>query len=117
MRQRNPDRYAGELQWIGTAPGVRLHLKDMVVCWRGQGDPLPSEWAVIESVLRDSDSPLVSRALQLLRVPSWFDAADESGLIAEWLAIDDNRADTATWVLGQVDRARPQRVARLLRPY
>jgi hypothetical protein len=105
-------RYPDELSFVVHSPSVRLHLKDVVLAWLGEVEPMDGEWQVVAPLLREQSGPLFNRALRLLRVPAWFDCADRHGTIE--VGLDGDLVEPFAWLLSQLDAVRPARVAELL---
>jgi hypothetical protein len=117
-RANGSDQYIPDLTYLLTDPTIRFHIKDLVLAWLGRvADPSASEWHLLSPLLDDPSSSLYGRAWNVLASPQWFCFADEQGHIQSWLDGDPQRADQIVRVLGQLDRALPDRVAELLKPY
>ncbi len=97
------------------SPGIRSHLKHVVVSVLRQLTPDPEDWAAIEDVAW-SDEAIGPHLLALLSDPGWFDAADRLGRWEFWLA-DVERLDRAAHQLVFAARRRGKRTAELVRPY
>jgi hypothetical protein len=83
------------------------------LAWLREVEPNNAEWQVVAPLLRDPSGPLFNRALRVLTTPVWFDRADANGAIEGGL--NGDLAKQYVWLLTQVDAARPERVAELLR--
>jgi hypothetical protein len=116
-RLSDPEAYLRDLHDLLDEPAIRFHIKALVLSWLGTIDePSLREWAILSGLIDSADETLGGHVVSLLRLaPKLFDRADEAGAISEWLTSDSEVVrDRAAWVLAQVQRQRPGRVAQLL---
>jgi hypothetical protein len=114
-RESDFSRYASDLTYLIADPGVRFHIKDLVLAWLSHlPDPTRAEWDVIAPLLTGAQEPLCDRAWRVLCSPGWFRLADERGAIETWLAADGILAERARWVIGQGVDVCPARSAELM---
>jgi hypothetical protein len=129
LRDADRQRYCTELRTLLTDKRVRIHLKDLAMALVANlPDPGDDEWAVLEPWLnselaafgrgqpnQDKFATLVWQ--HFFTSPSWFCLADKRGLIAGWLASDNNNLiDMAVNYLKFHQRHAGDRVAELLEP-
>jgi hypothetical protein len=119
LRDERPERYLAEVRELLEASEVRFHMKQLVLDSLGQvQDPRPVEIDLVLELLDDESwRPHVLE--QIVGTSArWFEALDERGLPAAWLAGQDGtRREAMVTVLRRVSRACGDRVARLLSPY
>lgn len=130
LRDADRSRYCFELNALLTDGRVRVHIKDLVIAVVISVDnPGDDEWQVLEPWLnlqleafaddlrkRDKFAALVWQ--HFFTSPSWFHLADRRGLIAGWLASDnDGLTNVAVNYLRIHQRHLGDRVAELLEPY
>jgi len=102
--------YERELTELLFAPGLRVHLRLLILGWVGAlPDPADSELAIVHRWATDSE-----RQAQLLNAFSgnaaWFDWLNQ-GLLSQWLTNDDEKPLNATVVyLRKIINARPAAV-------
>ena len=130
LRDADPERYCKELSALLTDARIRCHLKDLaVVVAVAMPDPEESEWDVlapwIESELQaiKSGQPNPDKFASLVRnrfffFQSWFQIADRKGLIADWLASEnDHLVDRGVKYVRLHQEHSGDRVAELLEPF
>lgn len=130
LRDADRQRYCTELHALLTDPRLRTHLKDLALALLTNiADPGDDEWALLEPWLNSevaafmngqrNDDKFASLVWQhVFTSQSWFRVADEGGLIAKWLASDNNNLiDMAVNYLRFHQRHFGDRVAELLEPY
>ena len=123
-------RYAHELAELLADDRVRVHLKEVAFALLAQvPDPRDDEWAIWDPWLKPELSALrnatanphpVSQLAwrKFFGSSSWFDFADERGLIAGWLTSgSDGLEDMAVTYLAVHHGRAPDRVAALLEPH
>lgn len=116
-RTADPDAYLRDLSDLLHEPKIRFHIKALVLAWLATvEEPTDGEWSILADLIDSEDETLAGHVVNLLRLaPTLFDRADEAGAISAWLGSDREIArDRAVWVLAQVQRHRPARVAQLL---
>ena len=130
LRDADRERYCRELRSLLTHQEVRYHLKDLAVALAvSLPDPDEIEWDVlapwIESELEaaKSGTPNADRFASLVwnrffSSRPWFHIAGRKGLVAEWLASDnDGLVDVGVKYVGAHQRHSADRVAELLEPF
>jgi hypothetical protein len=110
--------YDRDLRYLISDPGVRFHLKDLVLAWLATvADPREAEWQLLSPILDDPADPLHDRAWRATRSSSWFRFLDAKGLLSRWLAEGGVRKAAALAILTAAEQDEPDRVAVLLRPF
>ena len=130
LRDADRERYYSELRVLLTHQNVRTHLKDLAIAWVvSLSDPEENEWNVlapwIESELESvkSGRPNSDKFVSLVwnrffSSQPWFQIADREGLVAEWLASDNDRlVDVGANYVRVHQRHSADRVAELLEPF
>jgi hypothetical protein len=119
LRDEGPDRYLAEVRELLEAPEVRFHMKQLVLESLGQvQDPWSPEIDLVLQLLDDERWRPHALEETIGSSASWFEAVDDRGLPAAWLAGQDaTRCEAMVGVLRRVARACGDRVARLLSPY
>ena len=130
LRDADRERYYSELRVLLTHQNVRPHLKDLAIAWVvSLSDPEENEWNVlapwIESELESvkSGRPNSDKFASLVwnrffSSQPWFQIADREGLVAEWLASDNDRlVDVGANYVRVHQRHSADRVAELLEPF
>ena len=130
LRDADRERYCRELDGLLADERIRFHLKDLAVALAvSLPDPEENEWEVlapwIESELKaiSSGEPNPDKFASMvwnhfLASPSWFAIADEKGLVAEWLASEnDSLIDTGVTYVQRRQQNAGDRVAVLLEPF
>ena len=130
LRDADFIRYVRELADLLSDGGIRLHIKELAFALLAEVmEPTDEEWfvwekwtepalrAVEEGVLNpDKLSALAWR--RLFGALSWFEFADERGVVEGWLTSGNDRlADLAVSYLNVHHRHSPDRAAALLEPY
>ncbi len=119
-RDEDRGRYLAALAGVLNGPGIRSHLKDVVLALLAElQDPTTDEGRIIVPMLTEGRGFPAWRAWHALgeSVP-WFDLLDELGLLEEWLAGDDEGiVDRTVRILEGVLSGRADRVAELVEPY
>lgn len=93
LRDEDPDRFIAEAESLLAEPGVRFHLKEVVLAiLRALPNPTSSEWQLIERLI-DKAPSLASRLYSIVRTASWFERLDDDGVLAAWLAADDRELE------------------------
>lgn len=98
-----------------TNESIRSHLLDILLVLLRQLDARSDDWCALRS-LAFGTTRRSRQLLALLSAPAWFDAADAVGDWETMLADKDKLALVADHLVGAA-RARPQRVAELVRPH
>ena len=98
-------------------PGIRTHLKDIVLALLSSlDDPTSDEWTVIEPLLKSELSDQVWRAIS--GSIAWFDLLDSMGQVRQFLTSEDEHlVDGAMRFLLSVQNQRSDSVAELLSPF
>ena len=130
LRDADQQRYCAELRALLEDGRIRYHLKDLAVALAvTMPDPTDNEWAVlapwleseIEAIKRGLPNPDKFASLVWNRFffsQPWFQVADRKGLIACWLASEnDNLVDSAVSYARIHQRHSGERVAALLEPF
>ena len=130
LRDADHERYCRELRTLLTHQNIRYHLKDLAVALAvSLPNPEEDEWDVlapwIESELKavkngrpnsDKFASLVWN--RFFSSQPWFQIADREGLVAEWLASDNDRlVDVGANYVRVHQRHSADRVAKLLEPF
>jgi hypothetical protein len=119
-RDTDQSAYLRFLEGILFHPGIRFHLKKVVISGLSQYDqPTSEEWKVVQRAR--ADATLRAHAYMAIRDQlGWFDLLDRLGVWEQWLGdADDSHVDRTCWLLDGpvVMEKRSARVAELLRPY
>ena len=126
----DPEWYCKELRALLTHDRIRCHLKDLAVAVAvAMPDPTENEWNVlapwIDSELQaiksgkpNSDKFASLAWKQFFFSQSWFQITDSKGLIADWLASEnDHLVDRGVNYIGFHQKHSGYRVAELLEPF
>ncbi len=119
-RETNFEKYLEDLRQLLTSPGVRFHLKEVVISSLGLlGEPHEEEWKILSPLLEDATDPCSKKIWGLLRSsPQWFQCIDTLGVIESWLnATDDKRVESTVSLLSIRQENYPERVAELMEPF
>jgi hypothetical protein len=113
-------KYLSDLREVLSDPGVRFHIKRMVVAGlKLLAAPRQEEWEVIQPYLLKS--PLSGFANVALRDHvGWFDLFESLGVLKGWLASPDaSLNDLAIWFVQtpELQKHRSSKVAGMIRPY
>ena len=130
LRDADLERYCKELSALLTDDKIRCHLKDLAIAVAVEvPNPKENEWDVlapwIESELQSikSDQPNPDKFASLVWnrfffSQSWFQIADRKGLIADWLASENDRlVDRGVNYVRFHQEHSGDRVAELLEPF
>ena len=130
LRDADRVRYCTELRTLLKHENVRYHLKDLAVALAvSPPDPEPEEWDVlapwIESEIdalksgRDNSDRFASLVWgRFFSSQPWFQIADGKGLVAEWLASDNDRlVDIGVKYVRVHQKHSGDRAAELLEPF
>ena len=130
LRDRDFARYVKEVRNLLADERVRIHIKDLVFALLAEvTHPTEEEWTIWENWMTpalkaiDAGTPnpdkLSAVAWQrFFGSTSWFDFADEHGMIEAWLTSGSNRLiDEIVNYLRAHHRHSPDRVSALLEPY
>jgi hypothetical protein len=130
LRDADRARYCAEVHSLLTDSGVRMHLKDLTLALLANViDPGDDEWALLKPSLQSvwaafaqsEQSPDKFASLVWHHVfgsTSWFYFIDRLGLVAGWLASENNSlTNMAMHYLRRHQRHDGDRVAELLGPY
>lgn len=113
-RDRDRDRYLQDLCYLLLDPGVRFHIRDVVIAWlSGLEEPADDEWDLLAKLLEDSPDPVKRRVEGTITSPGWFVLLDRRGLIEQWLA-NPARKDVALRIAAAGQAADGNRSAELL---
>jgi hypothetical protein len=116
--ERNADvsAYLADLGWLLTSPGVRLHIKALVVALLDNvPDPTSQEWQQLRPLATDPQWPLHLRLWRAIRKnPGWFPVLDTDGTWATLLRAGGDLADRALWALAGCAADHAVRVSDLL---
>ncbi|MFJ5881739.1 hypothetical protein [Kitasatospora cineracea] len=118
LRDQDEERFVEEVEALLTAPGIRYHLKEVVLAvLRGLPDPTAAEWGAVARVL-NTRPPFTDQLVNAVRSPAWFRLADDEGVMDDWLTGADTREqEWAVQLMGVAAAEFPERVARLLEPH
>lgn len=118
LRADDPARSRAEVATLLGHPGIRFHLKEVVLAWLATLPSLTAaDWTVIQRYYLQDD-PLGIRMRRMLRTQVWFDLLDELGLVTSWLGDPERAAqDRAIELLQGSIRQRPTRIAQILAPH
>lgn len=120
MRDAELDRYIADLQEVLSSPGVRFHIKQVILALLADlSKPKKEEWDVLSRFAgKDFSDPLTRLAWMTVRRPPWFHLVDSLGLVQRWLDDpDESFVDRAVSILNVFQRDMPDRVAELAKPY
>ena len=130
FRDADSERYAQELYSVLTSQRIRPHIKDLILAWVfSLQNPKECEWIVLipwiearlDSTKNSGAIPIQMASLvwdRFFSSTSWFQFADQKGLVADWLGSDFSRiADLGTKYVRFHQRLAGDRVAALLEPY
>ncbi|MFC1402419.1 MULTISPECIES: ATP-binding protein [Streptacidiphilus] len=117
LRELEPDRFAVEVEQLLLSPGVRYHIKHVVLALLKElPEPTLHEWEMVATVL--NAHPTFEEALwQSLRAPGWFKRLDTEGVIEDWLAGTEAEQARALEIMTSTVKQNPDRLAQILRPY
>ena len=88
LREEDPERYVTEVEAVLRDPGIRFHIKEIVLAsLRSLKDPTAAEWAMISRLIA-ADPPYANQLWPTLRTLPWFDRLDAERVIEKWLASD-----------------------------
>jgi hypothetical protein len=116
-RATDRQRYHQDVGWLLSAAEVRLHLKALVIALlETVSDPTQEEWAILQPLADDAESPLQQRCWQALRGnPAWFPVLRAAGAWRPWLESADTKvADRAVWALSGMAGVYPEETAELV---
>lgn len=114
LRDKEPERFVSEVEALLADHAIRFHIKEVVLALlRGLDAPTSAEWQMVERIL-DSGPAFADRIFSALRMPAWFDRLDQEGVVAAWLAGDEEQFGRAAEVMLSVTKERPDRLAELL---
>ncbi len=111
------NEYRRDVAYLLQDPSVRFHVKDIVIAGLSQVVPNDYEWALIEPLLQDENSPLFGRAWLTLTSLDWFRHADGLGFVEARLRTEDALTTRMASILSMIGKSMPDRVAELLSPY
>ncbi|MFI5399329.1 MAG: hypothetical protein ACHQ9S_27690 [Candidatus Binatia bacterium] len=116
LRDREPEFYASTLQGILKDPGVRFHLKHLVLNHlRTIPVPNKDERALVVEYLAKPEWRTHVLEETVARNPGWFDVLAEEGIVESWLASPEEEPRTqAGWLCQIFARERPDDVERYL---
>ncbi|MDQ1748942.1 MAG: hypothetical protein QOD07_3205 [Frankiaceae bacterium] len=115
LRERDSDRYLAELQDVLTSPGIRFHIKEVILALLSSlDDPTAAESRLVAKVAA-SDPDMASHMWQRLRSGPWFARLDADGLLQRWLSSESaDEQQRAVGMLSGAVRTNPDRVAAVL---
>ena len=91
------DRYLETVAALLGRPGVRFHIRKLVLDWLGsRSDPTPDEWRIVEGLEEELGEHIWGVARNSA---PWFDVLQQMGRWELWLAADDGRTDHAVTLL------------------
>ncbi len=117
LRDADRRRYLEELRALLNAPGLRAHLRLLVLGWLGAvKDPMEAELRIVADWAHDP--PRQAQVLQAFAGnAAWFDLLDRRAL-ARWMASEAGEAYAfAAWYLRGMVSARPDAVLKRVRPH
>ena len=130
LRARDFARYVKEVRNLLADERVRTHIKDLVFALLAEvTHPTEEEWKIWENWMTpalkaiDAGTPNPDKLSAVVwqrffGSPSWYDFADEHGMIEAWLTSGSNRlTDEIVEYLKVHHRHSPDRAATLLEPY
>lgn len=117
LHEDEPDRFVEEVEALLLHPGIRFHVKDVVLAGlRALPAPTGAEWALLKRVI-DSEPEFAERLWLTLRTVSWFDRLDAEGEFEDWLSGDQAHQHRALDVaLGGI-KERSDRMAQIIAPH
>ena len=120
LRDTDFDRYIADLEKVLSSPGIRFHIKQVVLALLADlSEPAREEWDVISSLAgKDFSDPVTRHVWITVRRPPWFRLVDSQGLVQQWLDDPDEAiVEQAFTLLRVIQRELPDRVAEILEPY
>ena len=118
LREEDPERYVTEVEAVLRDPGIRFHIKEIVLAsLRSLKDPTAAEWAMLSRLIA-ANPPYANQLWPTLRTLPWFDRLDAERVIEKWLASDvgaDHYRALDVMLGGITERL--DRVAELLAPH
>ena len=130
LRDDDYVRYSQDLCSLLANQKIRPHLKDVTLAWVfSLQDPQEYEWEVLapwvetelDAIKHGKPNPNKLATLiwsRFFTSPSWFQFADQKGLVADWLNSDCDRiTDQGTKYVRMHQRFAGDRVAALLEPF
>ena len=130
LRDADRSRYCRELSGLLTDEGIRDHLKDLAVALAvSLPNPEENEWEVLEPWIESeleaisSGKPNPDKFASMvwnhfLASSSWFAITDAKGLVADWLASENNNLiNTGVTYVQRRQKDAGDRVAVLLEPF
>jgi len=118
LRGDEPERFVREVEAVLSHPEVRFHIKAVVFALlRALPDPSTAEWQMVERLIA-LGGPVATHLWASMRALPWFDRLDSEGVIAQWLAAEDDAVrGYALDVMATVAKQRGDRIAQLIEPY
>lgn len=117
LREEDRHRFNVECRALLQDPGVRFHIKDVVLALlRALVDPREEELALVE-VLFAEEHRFAARLGDLTSTTAWFDLLDRTGTLARWLDQDERDQHRALFAMRAALHERPGRVGELLGPH
>ena len=130
LRDEDEERYASEFRRVLSEPEIRNHIKDLSFALLADvADPTEAEWTIWEEWIAPEPEAIKLRATKgnglsalawrrFFGSRTWFDFADRSGMLIDWLNSDtDQVVDMAVRYLQVHHDHAPDRAASLLAPY
>ena len=120
LRDTDFDRYIDNLKGVLASPGVRFHVKQVVLALLADlSEPIEREWDVVSRFAgRDFKDSVTRQAWVTVRRPAWFRLVDSLGLVHQWLDDpDETFVDQIVLLLRVIQRELPDRVAELVEKY
>ena len=103
LRRNGPDNphYLETLAALLPDPGIRFHIKQLVLDWLGGlTDPTATEWRILEA---GAESLGERRSDPIRNSVPWFDLLQQAGRWAGWLQGDRELRERTRWLLEQDD--------------
>ncbi|MFJ5927784.1 NACHT domain-containing protein [Kitasatospora sp. NPDC092948] len=115
LRDQDPERFAEEIEALLSSPGVRYHIKEVVLAvLRGLENPTSREWAAVAGVLK-SRPAFHDQLVDAVTNTAWFRRADDEGAVDAWLTSADTRErDWAIRLMASAADTLQERVGQLL---
>ena len=118
LRSQDRQRYMVELESLLGHPGIRFHLKRVVLqLLSAIPDPQPAEWNVLRRISQTDSTLWHHVRASVMGQDAWFDVLDTSGFFHDALASGDHRREEeAVLILGfhTTMKTRSHRVAAIL---
>lgn len=121
LRAHDWPRYLEEVASVLLDPGVRFHIKRLVLQWLSSlPDPQNQEWGILDRLLLSAPHLRAHVRALVAGHPGWFDVLDKAGFFDAALSSGDStREQEVIWMFGfhATLKSRSSRVAALLQKH